>query len=454
MVRGVAGQQDTRYYEGLRSVARQDLSAITVAMSIRQLFLLSALALALAARAGAQTLSLGEALQAARNNLEVSLARGALAAAQGDVLAADRAPFPTLSSKLSQMDLQNGLGGGNVLTAKRIDKSLGLDWVWERGDKRVLRTQAAQRTVAAAQADVDEAVTQQLLAASGAYIDLLATQERVEQVGAIERSAVQLASTAARRVQAGDLAAQDAARTEIEAQRAKSDTQLARLEQQRAALILAPLVGLSGPAGALKADSQWPRLELAPGALDLAALLESRADVRAASERVGAAQAAFDNALALKKADITWGTSLDHFPGTSTRLLELRLQMPLQGLLGGYNYEGEAGHAQAQLAQARDALEKVRRAALGEMQRLQAELASAAARAQSYADNIVPRARKVADNAELAYNKGALSLSDLLDARRTLRATLLEDLGARADHAKALAAWGLRTQPEQLLSVK
>jgi cobalt-zinc-cadmium efflux system outer membrane protein len=56
----------------------------------------------------------------------------------------------------------------------------------------------------------------------------------------------------------------------------------------------------------------------------------------------------------------------------------------------------------------------------------------------------------VAESAELAYRKGALSLTDLLDARRTLRATVLDGLAARADHAKAATAWRLRTQVETL----
>jgi cobalt-zinc-cadmium efflux system outer membrane protein len=47
--------------------------------------------------------------------------------------------------------------------------------------------------------------------------------------------------------------------------------------------------------------------------------------------------------------------------------------------------------------------------------------------------------------AELAYSKGAMSLTELLDARRTLRAALLEDVTTRADHARSLAAWQLRS---------
>ena len=56
----------------------------------------------------------------------------------------------------------------------------------------------------------------------------------------------------------------------------------------------------------------------------------------------------------------------------------------------------------------------------------------------------MPRARRVAAMAELAYTQGALTLTDLIEARRTLRAVLLDELSARADHARAHTAWQLR----------
>jgi cobalt-zinc-cadmium efflux system outer membrane protein len=62
--------------------------------------------------------------------------------------------------------------------------------------------------------------------------------------------------------------------------------------------------------------------------------------------------------------------------------------------------------------------------------------------------DILPRARQVAAQAELAYQKGAMPLTDLIDARRSLRAAVLDGLAARADHARALGAWQLLTRPE------
>jgi cobalt-zinc-cadmium efflux system outer membrane protein len=89
--------------------------------------------------------TLEQALLAARNNLDVSLTQRAFDAARADVLSADHALAPTLTAKTASIDLQNGVGPGNVMRDKRIDKSIGMDWTWERGNKRELRTRSAQR---------------------------------------------------------------------------------------------------------------------------------------------------------------------------------------------------------------------------------------------------------------------------------------------------------------------
>lgn len=383
-------------------------------------------------------LTFPQALQAARDTVEVSIARRAVEGARADVQSADHGPAPVLTTKASQIDLQNGIGNGNVLRDKRIDKSVGVDWTLERGNKRELRTRAAARAADAAASDVDEVVVQQQIAVAAAYWDLAAAQERVLQVTDISRSATDLAAASARRQQAGDISQQESLRTEIEGRRAQADLRAAQADRVRAMLVLGQLLGQRGE---FAVDASWPSVAADPGALPD---IEQRADVRAARLRVEAAQAAFDNALALRRNDVTIGSSVDHYPGTSSRLLELRLSMPLAGVLGGYNYEGEIGRARAGLDQAQDQLEKARRAALAESGRLAEELRSTAARAAEFEQAIVPRARQVAGMAELAYGKGALPLVDLIDARRTLRAVLLDDIAARAEHARAQAAWRLR----------
>jgi cobalt-zinc-cadmium efflux system outer membrane protein len=392
-------------------------------------------------------LALAEVLEAARNNLDVRLAQQDVAATRADILAANRAPLPVLSAKAASGD-QVGLTNGALTSQRRIDKSLGLDWTWERGGKRALRTQAAQSNAAASQADLAETLVQQQLVAKDAFFDLLAAQERLAHVQAMAQSATQLAATAQKRLNAGDLSVQDFSRVEIEAQRAQADAQSAQLDQQRAALALAQITGRqlrAEPVPQWRVQPQWPASGLtlaAGGSPD--AWLESRADVQAATQRLAAAQAWLDSAQAQKKIDPTVGLSVDAAASASNRLVELRVQFPLQV---GYAYEGEIGRAVAQQAQAQDMLDKVRLAAQGEWQGLQQDLTNAASRLQGYEALILPRARKVAEQAELAYTKGAIPLVDLLDARRTLRASLLEALTVQTEYAKAATAWQLRSRP-------
>jgi len=396
-------------------------------------------------------LSLAEVLDAARNNLNVRFAQQEAAATRADILAANHAPLPVLSAKAAAGE-QIGLANNALTSQRRIDKSLGLDWVWERGGKRALRTQATQSLAAAAQADLAETLLLQQMAAKDAFFDVLAAQERITHVQAMAQSAKQLALTAQKRLQAGDLSAQDVARVEIEAQRAQADAQSAQLDQQRATLALAQITGRSIRAESVtqwRAQAQWPANTAPSMGAVLEVWMEARADVQAATQRLLATQALLDNAQAQKRIDPVVGVSLDTAANASNRLVELRVQFPLQV---NYAYEGEIGRAIAQHAQAQELLDKVRLMAQGEWLGLQQDLSNAASRLQGYETLILPRARKVAEQAELAYSKGAIPLVDLLDARRTLRASLLEALSVQTEYAKAATAWQLRSQPATALA--
>lgn len=424
-------------------------------MRIRQLTL--ALAFAAAAPAWAQwapstppaPLGLREALSGAVGNRDVALARQALAAAQADIRSADHAPLPVLSAKAASIDLQNGIGGGSLWSRKRIDKAVGLDWTLERGGKRQWRTQVAQRNAEAAGADVQDVQAQQAQAALGAYFDLLAAQERLRELRSIEASAHELDRAAQRRVAAGDLSPQDALRIRIEAERARADAEAAARDQTQARAALVAL--LPGWAGGTDVAPDWLAADLVDAAIAperLQQWVQERPDVRAAQARVQAAQSGLELAQSLRRADWTVGVSYDHFPGTSTRLLELRWSMPLAL---GYRYEGEIGRAQAELAQAEEALQKLRHQAELELRQLQQTALQSARRMERFATEILPRAQQVVQSAEFAYAKGALPLADLLDARRTLRATAVEALQSRQEFSKAAGAWLLRTRPQALL---
>lgn len=402
-----------------------------------------------AGKSSAAAPTLADVLRAAESRLELRISTQLERAAEADRTTADRAPLPILSAKASQIDFQNGIGAGDILGRKRIDKSIGLDWTWERGDKRLHRTRASQGLMDAAAADTKEVLLLQMMSAQTAYFDWLSARERSRLMRETLDVANAAISAANARLKAGDVSAQDVLRIEIDAGRVETDLQSSLLDLERSEIALAQFVDRSSLVQARNHAVDWPIPQQPSESRGLLSpSIEDRADVQAARSRVAAATASLDGARALKRIDPTWGVSFDHYPGTSSRLVELRVQIPLAS---SSRYDGEITRALADLSQAELVAERVARDARAEVLRLEAEATNSASRATQFEVNIVPRAATVLRQAEFAYARGALALTDLLDARRTHRVTQIDAVNARSDAAKAYVAHALRTHPDSLL---
>jgi len=421
-------------------------------MSIRQLLLyavclanLSLAAQTIPAARGEMTgtLSLAQVLETAKLNAAARISQQELAAAKSDILSANRAPLPTFSAKAT--DTGNGTGGAGLPAGnlpRRTDKSLGLDWTYERGGKRALRTEAAQLNAQAAQAEYAETQILQQMMAKDLYFDLLSAQERTQHLNAIAVAAEATANSAKVRQKAGDLSAQDMMRVEIDAERAMADYRKSLLDEKRASLNLIQTLSMAS-AQTVVLSKDWPQVSNMPlqQSQSLNDWISGRPDVLAYQWRVQASQALLENAKALGKIDPTIGMSVDSNPSTHKRLTELRVQFPLQMKS---TYDGEIGRASAQYFQAQTLLEQAKLNAEAEWQSMREAYAASMARYTIYAQDILPRAQKVLAQAELAYAKGAIPLVDLLDARRTLKTSLLEALEVQAEHAKTFTALQLR----------
>lgn len=415
--------------------------------------LLTALALVTACAAAADNtgaLSLQQSVTLAlERNHDLKLARAAVTSAQANVLAAGAAPNPQLGIATSSINLSNGNGAGS-LWKKRIDTVISVSQLIERGGKRELRRENAEHTVRAAADDLQDVRRLLRLLVAHAYADLHLAQDRL----AATRDASQLLEatlTAAQiRREAGDIAGADVERVRVDALRARNDLVAAEAELRRAQQTLALLLVEPQPTTIEAADS-WPSVDglALPAAENVQHMLERRADVRAAAARVDAAVTGTKLAESLRTRDVAVGVQAEHFPqpGDATNpngnSIGVSVQVPL---FTRYYFEGEIGTSLAALDSARFSLERVRAAAEGEINNALSALASAAERVKRNRDELLVAAEKAAKAAEYAYRNGAVGVMDVLDARRTLRATRLDALAAQADFSKALAAWQAATE--------
>lgn len=377
------------------------------------------------------------------HNREIRIARTAVDTAEADAVSAAQRPNPQLSVAVSTLSPQLGIGSGGPRD-KMMDTVIGVSQLIERGDKREHRMHGAQFRLAAANQDRDDVLRSQRLALRIAYYDLVLAQEKnriAEESATLYHQSVQAAQL---RLTAGDIAGAELSRIRVEALRADNDARRAAGDLARARLDLAYLIGKETTADSFHASEPWPSLS---NAIRGNSNIENRPDVLAAASRVRAAEMARELARSMKTRDVSVGVQYDHNPTGTTyapNSYGVAVSIPL---FVNYAYEGEIRRAEADLLAAQQQLDQVRARALAEVARARNELETASQRAKRYDDELLAEAERVAASAEFAYRRGAMSLMDLLDARRTLKATRIDAANARADHAKALAAWRLAGEP-------
>ena len=397
--------------------------------------------------AGALTLAAAEALLL-QHNRDIALAKRAQGQFAADIITAGQRPNPQLTWTTQNINPNRGIGNGD-LRAKTVDSIVRFDQLIERGNKAELRTETARRLEGAAGEDVQEITRQQLLALRFAYFDLLGAQDKT--AAAAETAALfgKTLDAAQLRLKAGDLAAADVSRIRVDVLRAQNDARAADAERARARVAVAYLIGAEASAEALRAVTSWPLpAAAAPAAMAPAdERLEARPDVRAARARIAAADKARELAQALRTRDVSVGLQYEHWPSNATannqgsgNSFGVAFSVPL---FVRHNNEGEIARAQADWYAARDFLERVLAQARSEATRAAGDLAAAHERLARFEGELVREAERTVAAAEFAFKNGAIGVMDLLDARRTLKAIQIDAANARADHAKALAAFAL-----------
>lgn len=255
-----------------------------------------------------------------------------------------------------------------------------------------------------------------------AYFQTVSAERRHEIVSDLLDVSRALSETVGKQVGAGDAAAQQLIRAEIE--RDRMQAQLVAVEREVVESRHALGVVLGRPIG----DGTVLSRELA-GHDEGGFVTEAGTVVVEDHPRRERAQAERELAeLALRRErmsalpDVTLGAAVGRNRGSDEKLAELRVSLPLPLIDRG---QGRTREARAGLAAAEASLAAVEQELAGDLASTRASVHALSGQVALYAENIIPRADRALRIVREGFEQGKFGFLDLLDTRRTLAETRL-----------------------------
>jgi len=381
-------------------------------------------------------------------NLTVVAARYGVDNARAQRLIASVRPNPTLTLGAEAFDLSapgKNLFSNSDSAANRV-YTARIDQVFERGNKRSLRTEAAELQVQAAEAQVLDTIRTQLLQLRQAFYTAVLARENVR----VAQENLDLTNDTERliktRVHAGDAPEWDLIKFQTSKVQFQRDLAAARLAYQQAVRDVLTFVGATFPTissptpvaldapleviGALRAEPLTVSFSLE----ELRQIaLETRPDVLAAQRNIEAAQRTRDLAYAQRHRDVDVALEYQRIGGDNT--VGATVSFPL---FLSHKFEGQIKQGLAQVQQANVALDQAKLQAITDVEKAYQAYQASRQILQVYTTEALARAEASFRIAGVSYRQGATSLLELQDAQRTLNQTRVAANQAFFDYRMSL----------------
>jgi outer membrane protein, heavy metal efflux system len=298
------------------------------------------------------------------------------------------------------------------------------------GPQRMYRVRSADFGTTAARFDLADVTRNVTFSLRAAYFDLLLA-DSLRAIARSDRDAlVRVVAADSARFRAGDAPQRDLARSRLELAHAEATLADRASASRSARVALQLLLGAPHPDTTFEVAGSLQYAPIDVQESELTAIARAtRPDVAAAAERVKASDAS--QSLARATLLPVPGVALVYQPrapfGTGSRFAPaLSLSVPLL-----YPYSGERTRAAAGVKQAQIAESSTRAQAESDVGLALADFHSARERLSRYERGLLADADATRDAVQYAYQAGAVSLLELLDALRTYSET-------RADYYTAV----------------
>lgn len=377
-------------------------------------------------------LTLGEILVRVADSNPELLAYGiGRQAADGRVEQAGMGPNPTLS-----LSVENFGGTGRARGSDVMEVTIQANQLIERGDKAGRRVAFAERERDITQASLVLRRSDILAASANAFAKALAESTRLTFAGEQLKLTQETFASASRRLQAATASPSEVARAQ--AALASARAEFARAKSATSVALASLAASWGGSASEIAEINGVLRLPATPPALarfEAALTVSGNPRLGVSSAVVAGQRAALELESARGVADVTLGAGVRRLNEGPATAFVVGASIPLTFR------DDNSGNIRAARAMVRAAEQSLRAAEVEQRAALvaaHAELSAAHAQATALRREALPAAEEACVLVQSAYDKGALPLIDVLDARRALIALRRDLLDAEFAYAAAL----------------
>jgi cobalt-zinc-cadmium efflux system outer membrane protein len=380
---------------------------------------------------GPKQITLDEAIQLAlQHNHSMLAARMTIQQSEADEKSANVRPNPSLFADWEYLPLgspahQNPAVYGGQSTADYLHNNtegdIGLSYLIERGKKRQHRVQAAKDLTAQTRslvADNERTLTFNVASFFVSAQLAQSTIELAEKDLASFRKTVELGEL---RYNKGAISEDDYLKIKLQLLQFETDYQQAQLAKVQALSDLRQLLGYESVApdydvaGAFEYQPIQGNLE----DFQLKAL-QNRPDLKAAQQGVIAARSQYEVQKTIAKPDVTVQANYSHVNAINAVTFYGSIPLPIFN-----RNQGQIEHTRIAITQAQEQEKAANGQTLTDVRDAYEALRVSDRVVQFYQSSYLDVAQKDRDIAEYAYQRGAVSLLDFLDAERNYRTTQL-----------------------------
>lgn len=367
-------------------------------------------------------ISLDQAVNLAlAHNHSIKATRTLVYQSQAQETTANLRPNPTLGVDAQFIPLfsPDDFSSENLNQTQQFD--IGVGYLFERGNKRQRRLQAARDQTAVTRAQVEDTERTLAFNVGEQFVSVLLAESTLRFSLQDLKSFQQTVDIAQAQLNAGAISEGDYLKIKLQLLQFQTDVSSARLARVQALVGLRELLGYDAVSSTFDVvgDLAYQPLKLRLEDLQARALRQ-RPDYQAAELGITAAQSQVLLAKANAKVDVNGTFDFTHVSGEYTASVFANWALPFFN-----RNQGEIARTQFALTQSQEMQQSASDTVLSDVANAYEAVRSNDEVVQLYTSEYLKNAQDSRDISEYAYRRGAASLLDFLDAERSYRAAEL-----------------------------